>query len=154
MVNEEKLRLMTKIALYEKQHTSDEIRMVKYYKSDYIGLKMIGTAINATIGFILIYGLILIMNAEEFVANLTQIDLISFFSNILISYAFFLIAFMVVAYIIYGYRFRKGRESLKSYNSNLKKMIALLKKEKKERDLALHKEESEEEEDDYDIISL
>ena len=76
----------------------------------------------------------------------------------------FLAAFLVLGYVLYSYRFRKGRESLKQYNADLKHLIKLLKiekKEKVERQIAEHREQrrleeesSEEDDDDYNIISL
>lgn len=164
MVNEEKVKLMTKLALFENKHGSDEIKMGKYYKHDYLGLRMIGTLFSGTLGFALVYALYLFMNSEAFIKSLTSLDLISFLLNILSAYACFLAAFLVLTYLLYSYRFRKGRESLKQYNADLKQLIRLLRKEKKERlvlQLSANRSryESEDEEaeagegeDDYDII--
>lgn len=163
MVDKEKVKLMTKLAVFEKKHGSDEIKMGKYYKHDYLGLKLIGTIFSATLGFALIYALYLVMNSEVFIESLTSLDLVSFLVNILIAYVCFLAAFLVLTYLLYSYRFTKGRESLKQYNMELKQLTRLLKKEKKEklqlqlsanrRRYEAEDREPQEEEDDYDIIS-
>lgn len=161
MVNEEKVKLMTKLAVFEKKHGSDEIKMGKYYRHDYLGLKLIGTIFSATIGFVLIYSIYLIMNSDAFIKSLTSLDLIGFLMSILLAYACFLAAFLVLTYLLYSYRFRKGRERLKQYNIELKQLIRLLKKEKKEKmelqwsanRSRYEPDEDEEDEDDYNIIS-
>lgn len=157
MINEERVKLMTRIALYEKNHTADEISMGKYYKSDYVGLKMIGTLFWGTIGFVLIYFLVLVLNSEAFIKSLTRLDIVGMLMNVGIAYICFMAGLLILTYILYSYRFRRGRESLKHYNADLKRLIKMLKEDEREKKAMLREktsESEEEEEDDFDIISL
>ena len=43
MLNREKVILMTKLAVYEQKEGRKEIPLSKYFKSDYIGLHLIGS---------------------------------------------------------------------------------------------------------------
>ena len=40
MLKEEKIRLMTKLARYESGEGKEELRIARYYRSDYIGLAL------------------------------------------------------------------------------------------------------------------
>lgn len=40
MLNEKRIRLMTKLARYESGEGKEELRIARYYRSDYIGLAM------------------------------------------------------------------------------------------------------------------
>ena len=57
MLNEKKIALMTKMAIYEQKEGRKSLPMSKYYRSDYISLRIINTAIVTTIAFFLIAGL-------------------------------------------------------------------------------------------------
>ena len=51
MINEEKkkkIRLMTRIAIYEKTEGKKNEPVARYFRSDYIGLKILGAIISAT----------------------------------------------------------------------------------------------------------
>ena len=52
MLNNEKIILMTKLSLYEQKNQKKEISTGKYFKSDYMLLKMLSSFICATVGFI------------------------------------------------------------------------------------------------------
>ena len=41
MINEEKVKIMDRLALYEKQEGRKYLPVSKYYRSDYIGLALI-----------------------------------------------------------------------------------------------------------------
>ena len=55
MINEEKVKIMDRLAVYEKQEGRKYLPVSKYYRSDYIGLALIKNFFLVTIG----YGLIL-----------------------------------------------------------------------------------------------
>ena len=56
MLNEKKIALMTKMAIYEQGEGKKSLPMSKYYRSDYISLRIINTVIVTTIAFFLIVG--------------------------------------------------------------------------------------------------
>ena len=53
MLNNEKIILMTKLSLYEQKNQKKEISTGKYFKSDYMLLKMLSSFICATVGYLL-----------------------------------------------------------------------------------------------------
>ncbi len=52
MLNEERIKLMTKLALYEQKEGKRDIPMSHYYKGDYVSYHMIRSSILATLGFL------------------------------------------------------------------------------------------------------
>ena len=50
MINEEKVKIMTKIAMYEQGKGRKYLPVSKYYRSDYIGLALIKNFFLVTIG--------------------------------------------------------------------------------------------------------
>ena len=65
MINEEKVKIMDSLALYEKQEGRKYLPVSKYYRSDYIGLALIKNFFLVTIGYGLILALAAAYNLEN-----------------------------------------------------------------------------------------
>lgn len=55
MLDQNKVRLMTKLAMYEQNEGKYDIEMMNYYKSDYVSLKVFKINLSITIFLILIF---------------------------------------------------------------------------------------------------
>ena len=56
MVNEKKIRLMTQLSRYEENDGKEDLKIMKYYRSDYLGVALLKNFFLTTLG----YGIILI----------------------------------------------------------------------------------------------
>ena len=54
MLNENKVKMMTKMAIYEKNEGKEMVKTAKYYKSDYVALGVLKSLITTTLAFIMI----------------------------------------------------------------------------------------------------
>lgn len=131
MVNEEKVKLMTRLALYE-QKESKSIKTAKYFKNDYIGLNMINTAILITVCYVFISLLGIVYRIDWLMDNITEMDIWGVGRKLVIVYVAFLVIYMLLAYIVYSVKFRVAQESNKSYAEDLKKLCRMYKREKRE----------------------
>ena len=77
MINEEKVKIMDRLAVYEKQEGRKYLPVSKYYRSDYIGLALIKNFFLVTIGYGLILAVIAAYNLEYLLDNVHKMDLIS-----------------------------------------------------------------------------
>ena len=96
MLNEEKIRLMTKLAIYEQGEGKESIKSNKYYKKDYVGLKMINTAITITLAFMLCLVLWIIYKVDFFAKNIVSMNLFTRGKKILIIYVITFIIYMLI----------------------------------------------------------
>ena len=124
MLNEERVILMTKLASYEQKKGKKNIRINKYFRSDYLVMQMLKTLFCTTIAYALMIGLYLLYHFEELTENLYQMDLIGFVKQIVMLYGVFLVVSCVITYLVYSYRYVKARKSLKQFMNNLKKLDA------------------------------
>ena len=129
MLDKDKIRIMTKLAIYEQNEGKKDLPLSKYYRSDYMTVKMINSAITMSIGFVLLLVAAALMSIEKLLSEMVRMDLISFGLKILACYVIAFIINMVVTYIIYSYKFKKSRKNLKSYNDMLKELYKLYKQE-------------------------
>ncbi|MCD8120557.1 MAG: hypothetical protein LUE29_13970 [Lachnospiraceae bacterium] len=132
MLNEEKIILMTKLAIYEKGEGKKEIPMSRYYRNDYVGVHMLYTFLSVTAGYVLLFALYIARDVEEFLSSLTTMDLKKFLFTALAIYIGAELFFLFVTWILYRYRFKKNRRHLNEYYGNLKKLKKIQKKEQAE----------------------
>ncbi len=125
MVNEEKVALMTKLALYEEKEGKKNIPLGKYYKDDYVSMNIVATFIWSTFAYLLILGAIIFMHLEEMMVELATMDYVKAGIDIAIGYAVMIVLSVAISYVVYTIKFKKVRVSLNQYNANLKKLYMM-----------------------------
>lgn len=125
MLNEERVILMTKMEIYEENEGKKYVAIGHFFRSDYISLQILKSIICATIAFGVVFGLYILYDFEVFMEEIYDMDLLEFAKNVLIAYAVSVVAFGVITYVVYSYRYAKAKRSLKNYYGNLKKLNAL-----------------------------
>ncbi len=131
MLNEERVRLMTRMACYEAKEGRKNVAIGNYFRGDYIGLQVIKSVISATIAYILIFAMFILYDFEVFMADIYKMDLLDFAKSVIIYYLIFTVGYAVISYGVYTYRYTRARKSLKTYYNNLKKLAYLYERETK-----------------------
>ena len=129
MLNEERIKLMTKMAAYEADEGKKNVASGNYFRGDYIGLQVIKSIISATIAFVIVFGLFVFYDFEVFMSDIYKMDLLGFGRTVITAYLIFVAVYALISYMIYTYRYAKARKSLKMYYNNLKKLAYLYDKE-------------------------
>lgn len=125
MLNEERVILMTHLASYEANEGKKYVSTGSYFRSDYIKMQTMKAILSATITFVLIVLLVLLVDFESFMGELYAVDLFAYAKKLLLWYALFVGSYGVISYVIYSIRYRKARKNLKLYFNNLKKLSAM-----------------------------
>lgn len=135
MLNEERIRLMTKMASYEEGKGKEYMPIKQYYRKDYVSLGMIKTFIASSIAFGILFFCWALFEMEHITQLLAEKDLVEFGMFILAIYAVFVIFYEVIALVVYNWRYSKATASMKEYHSVMRKVERL--HEKEERSLPL-----------------
>lgn len=122
MLNEERVILMTKMASYEGGEGKKSMALGRYFRGDYISLKLLRAFISGTIAYLLGFGLYILYDFEMLLADIYKMDLLVFARNVVIWYAVFVVGYCVLTYVVYAYQYSKAKKSLKCYYHNLKKL--------------------------------
>lgn len=131
MLNEEKVILMSKMAIYEKNQGKRDFKVNKYFRTDYVGLNMINTAIMATLLYIIFLAAIVIVNIEKILLDIASIDLLAVGRTALIWYILFMVAYLIIAFVVYSLRYQAAKKQIKDYDENLRKLYKIYKEERK-----------------------
>ena len=131
MLNTEKVKLMTKLAMYENGEGKQYLPVSKYYRTDYIGLALIKNFFLVTLG----YGLILLAGlgyfAEYLMENIHKMNLVSLGVRILLGYIAVLVLYSILTYIQYAWRYHKAKKSVKDYYVQLTRLNKMYNKEER-----------------------
>ena len=131
MINEENVKVMDKLALYEKQEGRKYLPVSKYYRSDYIGLALIKNFFLVTIGYGLILAVIAAYNLEYLLDNVHKMDLISLGIVVLAGYVGILALYSVLTYVQYTVKYHNAKKSVKQYYTQLTKLEKIYTREEK-----------------------
>ncbi|MBQ2115153.1 MAG: hypothetical protein II193_00985 [Lachnospiraceae bacterium] len=134
MLNEERVKLMTKMASYEANEGKRNVSIGSYFRGDYIGLQVMKSVISATVAFVIVFALFILYDFEVFMADIYKMDLMDFGKKVIIYYLVFVLIYAIISYIVYMTRYGEAKRSLKIYFNNLKKLSYLYDREVKRRD--------------------
>lgn len=122
MLNEEKIRLMTKAASFEAGEGKKALEMNRFYKGDYLSIHLIGAWISYTVAFCLCVGLWAFYKMEYLMTNLHKMDLAAFGKGLALLYFALLGIYLVIQYVVYYNRYQENRKKLAAYNHILKRI--------------------------------
>ena len=125
MLDENKIKLMTKLAIYEKHETDGELVMSRYYKHDYVRFNVLKTLVAATVVYWTIVGAYVFMEFDSLLAKINDIDYFDLMYKLLGWFVAFALIYFAFASVLYNYRYIKAKPGLIKYNSNLKDLIEL-----------------------------
>ena len=135
MLNEEKIKIMNKLAMYEQGEGKKYLPVSRYYRSDYIGLALIKNFFLVTIGYCLILAGIAAYFGEYLVDNIHKMDLVAVGRNAVIGYVVVLVVFSVATYIQYSVKYHKAKKSVKEYYQELTQLNKIYSREEKKSSL-------------------
>lgn len=122
MLNENKIKMMTKMAIYEKNEGKSMLKTAKYFKGDYIAFGILKTVIATTFAGIILLTMYFLCNAEGLIQQINNLDYVGLAKKISLYYVLMLIVFCVISGIVYYYRYEHIRKGLKRYFSRLNKL--------------------------------
>ena len=122
VLNQEKVRIMTKLAIYEEGKGKGELEINKYFKHDYIRLQVIKAFVCSTLGFLLLLGLIALYQMEYLILNVTKLNFSEIGKYILLIYIMVGIFYIIIAGAYATMKFNRAKKGLTKYNLLLNKL--------------------------------
>ena len=131
MINEERLKPMIKMAMFDKNDGKSCKPMIQYARTDYISMQLLGSFITGTIAFGILCAMWVLYDTQELVKMLNGAYVLKLFKDILIKYAVFMLIYLAVTYIVYRLRYTYRRRQVKAYYKNLKEINMIYEREEK-----------------------
>ena len=122
MVNEERVKLMTRMAAYEKEKHQKNKNIVSFFKKDYISMQMLKSIICTTMAFGIVFALYALYDFEVFMKEIYQMDLFQFAKSVIIIYLIFLGIILLATHMVALYRYNRALQRTRIYYANLRKL--------------------------------
>ena len=122
MLNEEKIRIMTGIAMFEKKAGRDILPASRYFKSDYVGGRMIRSFIFYTFSSMLCLALWVLYQMEDIMSTMDVTALLASAKHVALFYAAGLLVYLAVTYWIYSRRYERASKGMKIYQAKLRRL--------------------------------
>ncbi|MDD3404158.1 MAG: hypothetical protein PHQ72_12510 [Hespellia sp.] len=129
MISEERVRIMTKMSLYENRTGAQDLKIGNYYKKDYSSFHTLVTVLWVTVGYVIIAALAIVSNMDALMKNLTMNKMIFLVIVAVGGYLIILIAYVIGAGIFYKNKHNGAKRRLKQYYRNLSRLGKIYKKE-------------------------
>ena len=119
MLNEDKIRIMSRCAMYEKAEGKEDLKINRYFQGDYVRLNVLKTLIGATIGFVLCLGLYIVLQSEYYMENFVSLDLMALGKTFLFAYVVVMIIFGIISVMFYGWKYADAQKRIRWYYKDL-----------------------------------
>ena len=131
MINEDKVRIMNRLALYEQTEGRKYLPVSRYFRSDYVGLALIRNFFLVTLGYALVVGAVAVYFGEYLMDNIHKMDIMDIGLDIVLGYAAVLLFYTILTYIQYSVKYHKAKKSVRGYYEELTKLEKMYNREEK-----------------------
>ena len=131
MLNEERVKQLYKVALYEKREEKVHKQIGKYYRGDYIGKEILKSIFTGTLAYLCIAVLMVIKNWQAVLNAINKLEFEENILPILMAYALFMSGYIALTYVVYKARYDNSRKNLDEYERELRVLHQMYEREEK-----------------------
>lgn len=132
MISEEKVKIMTEMARYEKHYGEDDFRINRYTEKDYIRLETIKMSVTLTLAFLGIMAIVCVMQIDVLITLLREGRLILPLVGTLILYAVIFLLYLNFTRKKASDNYKKVEARIKIYNKYLDRLMKLYEEKENE----------------------
>ena len=114
MLNEEKIRWMTKASIYEKRQGRIDLGRNEYFMGDYVRLHLLKNGISLTIAYILLAGLYAVYKIVEIFDMAANMQLGLLLKEMLLLYIILLVIYTGIGIVYYSWQYQSSRKQVRS----------------------------------------
>ncbi|KMW18106.1 hypothetical protein [Enterocloster citroniae] len=133
MLNEEKVRYMTQLAIFEKRVGKKIFPINRYFKKDYVGGQMFRSFFGYTFCYLLFLLMWVLYKLDELLNEMSIDEILDAAKKWGVIYAAGLVLYLIVTWIVYSKRYDYAARSQTMYTSKLKHLVRRYEKERPER---------------------
>lgn len=122
MLNEDKIKLMTGIAMFEKREGKAIFPACRYFRSDYISSRMLRSFFSYTFCYILCVMVWVLYSIERLLNAVNLDEVIGMAKTAALFYGAGLIVYLIVTFFVYRRRYEYARRGMKVYVAKLKRL--------------------------------
>ena len=122
VLNEDRLKLMTSIGMFEKKEGKKIFPICRFFRSDYIGKHVLRAFLGFSFCWLLGTGLVILYKAEDILSSLNFNEIEGFGKMYVGSYLAGLTVYLLITYWVYWKRYEYASRGMKVYMAKLKRL--------------------------------
>lgn len=119
MINEEKVKQLYKVALYEQEAEKKYQQINKYYRNDYIVKEELKSIFTGTMTYLFMLMLWMASDWNAILQHISQTEFVQWGIPLVLVYIVFMIAYMILTYTIYKSKHNESSVRAKRYEAEL-----------------------------------
>ena len=119
------------MASFEENEGKKTIPICEFFRSDYVGLHILLSVVYITVAYVLVTAVYLFCGMESFLSDFYRTDFISFGKELLQKYVIVLGVYILIAFLVYSYRYTVAKKSTRTYQKALKRLSSMYDKKTK-----------------------
>lgn len=131
MVNEDRVKKLYKVAVYEQNEEKEHRQAGLYYRSDYIGKEVVKSFFTGSFAYLIIVVLWMMSDWSLVLHQINTLEIIDTLIRILVLYVIFMAIYLFVTAVIYYFRYKHSKQKLDSYLADLKTVKNMFEREEK-----------------------
>lgn len=134
MINEEKVRELYQMALYDEYRQNECKDTGRYFEKDYVSRQVIISFFTGSIAYLCLFIIWAVANLElvqAFMAKFNTANIALTFTVVGLLYLAFMIVYMFITVVIFHAKYKSGRKELKKYEKHLKGIEKIYSREEK-----------------------
>lgn len=113
MLDERKVKLMTKLALYEHTQGREDFKISEYYRKDYAGMHVFSSVIWVTVGYVCLAMLIVFAGFDALIDSMSNSLMLMILMIFVVGYFGVVVIYAVISSHIYNQKHKEARMSEK-----------------------------------------
>lgn len=122
MIDETKIRLMTKAEMLRKKDRRATVTAGSFFGSDYVAFQVIKGVLGVIIVFALVLGGAFLVNAEELLTGYSLDELYTLLRVVIILFLAILVVTIILSVLVYTSSYWRAREGRSEYRACLRKL--------------------------------
>lgn len=131
MINEERVKQLYKIAIYEQTEEKEHHQTGLYYRSDYISKEVVKSFFTGSIAYVIMALLWVMSNWDLVMHQINTLEIIDTVIVMLVGYVLFLVVYLFATALVYYFRYKHSKKKLDEHMRNLKKAYNMFEREEK-----------------------
>ena len=131
MINEDRVKELYHLAVYESTSEKTHKQVNEYYVGDYVWKEVLKSFFSGTFAFVGIVCLWAMNNMDVLLDSLNTMDIFGTAAIVVAIYIAFMAVYIFATVLVYVSRFGKGRKNMRGYVEHLKKINRMYKREEK-----------------------
>lgn len=123
MLDEKKVRLMTRMASYEENEGKTDMKISAYYRKDYVSLNTLISVIEITVAYACLIGLIVLGGFDALVAKMSMKLAVTLGVAAVVGYLVALIVYTIVSHRFYDRKHKEARTRVKKFNHDIIRLL-------------------------------